>query len=185
MGTNRTAEGFTFYTENDAALAVQEQKKIEYLESRMNYNNPEGVLKVYTRAVQERIFKTPVGMIYLKQVQQYLLEQEGINPEDVLPIPLFVSFDGELREQPNPARARIQPSKKKEKKSMALPVSIILNVGLIVLVISMFAITLNSSQPNILNYEKNLVNQYSAWEQELTEREQAIREKELELKIGE
>ena len=151
----------------------------------MNYDNPESVLKIYTRAIQERIFKTPVGMIYLKQLQQYLLEQESINGEDVLPITLFVNFDGELREQSNPTRARVQPSKKKEKKSMALPVSIILNVGLIVLVISMFAITLDSSQPNILNYEKNLINQYAAWEQELTEREQAIRERELELKIGE
>ena len=30
MGTNREAEGFSFYTEKDAALAAQEQKKVEY-----------------------------------------------------------------------------------------------------------------------------------------------------------
>ena len=33
----------------------------------------------------------------------------------------------------------------------------------------MFAIALTSDEPNILNYERALVNKYSAWEQELTE----------------
>lgn len=183
MENNRIAEGFFFYTEKDAALAAQEQKKVEYLEARMDYNNPESVLKIYVRAIRERIFKTPVGMMYLKHLQQFLLEQEGINQEEIVPIPMHVAFDGELREQTNPAKKRVQPSQKKPKKSNVLPVSIILNIALVAAVIAMFVITLNSSQPNILNYEKNLVNQYSAWEQELTEREQAVREKELELKL--
>ncbi|MBO5335922.1 MAG: hypothetical protein J6A94_02170 [Lachnospiraceae bacterium] len=181
MGTNREAEGFSFYTEKDAALAAQEQKKVEYLEERMNYNNPAGVLKIYSRAVQERIFQTPVGIIYLKKLQQYLKEQPGILPEEIPPIPLFVNFDGEIRERTNPAKKRIKPAAKK--KSNALPISILLNIGLIIAVIAMFVITLNSSQPNILNYKKNLENQYATWEQELTEREAVVREKELELKI--
>lgn len=183
MENNRIAEGFAFYTDKDAVLATQEQKKIEYLEARMDYSNPESVLKLYVRAIRERIFKTPVGMMYLKHLQQFLLEQEGINQEEIVPIPMYVTFDSEIREQTNPAKKRVQPSQKKSKKSNALPVSIILNIALIGAVIAMFVITLNSNQPNILNYEKNLVNQYSSWEQELTEREQIVREKELELKL--
>ena len=46
-----------------------------------------------------------------------------------------------------------------------------------------FVITLNSDQPNILNYERNLQNKYASWEQELTQREQTVREKERELHI--
>ena len=49
----------------------------------------------------------------------------------------------------------------------------------------MFAITLNADQPNVLNYEKVLTDRYASWEQDLTEREQVIREKERELKIQE
>lgn len=33
---------------------------------------------------------------------------------------------------------------------------------------------------NILNYENAILNKYAAWEQELTAREQAVREKEQE-----
>lgn len=178
-----TVGGFTFYTEKDAALATQEQKKIEYLEAKMDYNKPETVLAVYSKLIQERVFKTPIGFMYLKYLQQFLSKQQGIKQEEILPIALYVPFDPEIREQTNPAKKRIQPSTKKPKKSMALPISIILNIGLSFAVIAMFYIALQSEQPNIFNYEQNLVNQYSTWEQELTEREQAIREKELELKL--
>lgn len=183
--TNRKSQnivdGFDFYTEKDAAIAAQEQKKVAYLEERMNYKHPENVLNIYNRAIRERVFKTPVGILYLKQLQQFLHEQENINQEEILPISLYVSYDEEIRERSNPAKKRIKPAPLK--KSNALPISIILNVALVVTVVAMFIIALNASQPNILNYEKNLVNQYSSWEQELTEREQAVRDKELELRI--
>lgn len=42
----------------------------------------------------------------------------------------------------------------------------------------MFAIAMKSDSPNILNYETAVVNKYALWEQELSEREQAVREKE-------
>ena len=45
----------------------------------------------------------------------------------------------------------------------------------------MFLITLKSDNPNILNYKQVLTNQYASWEQNLTERENRIREKEQEL----
>jgi hypothetical protein len=49
--------------------------------------------------------------------------------------------------------------------------------------IAMFSIALNANQPNILNYEKVLTNNYASWEQELTEREQAVKEKERQLNM--
>ena len=58
-----------------------------------------------------------------------------------------------------------------------------INLFLAALVIAMFAITLKSDNPNILNYKNVIVNQYASWEQELSEREQAVREKEQQLQI--
>lgn len=45
----------------------------------------------------------------------------------------------------------------------------------------MFWITLNSENPNILNYKTQIENKYAMWEQELTRREKEIRQKEAEL----
>lgn len=185
---NRVAEGFSFYTDKDADMATLERKKIDYLEERMDYTQPESILKIYDKAIHDRVFKTPVGFLYLKSLQEYLLGQANIEPEQVVPIPLYQSYVGEVRETPNPAKNRVKPSDKKEaqeNRNDKLKISIILNGLLVAAVIAMFAITLNSEQPNVLNYEKAIKNRYAAWEQELTEREQAVREKELKLHIEE
>ena len=176
-------EGFSFFTEKDAALAAQEQKKIEYLESKMNYHNPTSILNVYQKAIKEHVFRTPLGIQYLKHLQEYLQNRPEIDPDNIPPIPLYKNYDGEFREQPSPARKRVVPAKKK--KSIAFPMSVMLNVVLIIAIIAMFVITLQSDQPNILNYEKAITDRYATWEQELTEREQIIREKERELKLQE
>ena len=176
-------EGFSFFTEKDAALAAQEQKKIEYLESKMNYHNPTSILNVYQKAIKEHVFRTPLGIQYLKHLQEYLQNRPEIDSDNIPPIPLYKNYDGEFREQPSPARKRVVPAKKK--KSIAFPMSVMLNVVLIIAIITMFVITLQSDQPNILNYEKAITDRYATWEQELTEREQIIREKERELKLQE
>ena len=58
-----------------------------------------------------------------------------------------------------------------------------MNVLLLVAVIAMFVIALSSSHPNILNYRSAILNEYASWQQELSEREQIIRDKERDLKI--
>lgn len=63
--------------------------------------------------------------------------------------------------------------------------SILINIGLLALVIVMFVISTTSSNPTVLNYESVLQNRYSEWEQQLSDREQVIREKERELLIAE
>lgn len=178
--------GYTFLTEKDAQLAKAEEKKIEFLEERIDYSRPEGILYVYEKTIRERMFKTPVGLEYLKKMRSYLLEQTEMNPADVPDIPLYTSFDGEIREQPSPTRTRIKPSQKQEeKKKFRFTVSVILNIILVLSMISMFSISLNSDNPNIVNYERNLVDKYATWEEELTQREQAVREKERELSFTE
>ena len=176
-------EGYSFLNEEDARRAAGERKRINYIEERMDYSKPAGVLAIYKKAVQERVFKTPVGLRYLKDIQEFLLKQPQINAEDVPPIPLYQTFDSALREQTAPAHTRIQPPAKKKEKSQLVPISVVLNIALIITIIAMFIISLNSEQPNIFNYEKALVNRYASWEQELTEREQAVREKERQLLI--
>lgn len=176
--------GFQFFTESDARIAAAELKKIEYLESRIDYSRPESILLVYEKTIHERIFKTPVGFQYLKGLQDFLLEQPEINPDDVPDISLYSTFGGKLRDQGTPARNRIKTSAEGgDKTRTRLVISVVLNVLLVIAMIAMFTISLKSDNPNIFNYERTLVNKYAGWEQELTEREQLIREKERELQI--
>ncbi len=173
-----TVEGYVFLNEEDAGRANSEKKKIAFVEEKLNYDRPEAVLMVYRKAIQDRVFKTPVGIQYLKTLQEYLLKRPEVDATQVLPIPVYVNYEGTLREQTPVVKPRIQPAKRKEKRSL-LPLSLLLNIALLIAVIAMYVIALNAKQPNILNYEKAIQNKYAAWEQELSEREQALRDREL------
>jgi hypothetical protein len=55
---------------------------------------------------------------------------------------------------------------------------------MLAVIIAMFAIAMSSDSPTVLNYENELTDKYSAWEEELTEREAAVKEKERALLDG-
>ena len=74
---------------------------------------------------------------------------------------------------------------KKNKEFFSRTTSICLNIVLAILVIVMFVISTTGSRPTILNYEKALQNRYASWEQELNDRENAVREKERQLMLDE
>lgn len=179
------AEGFLFLNGEDAALADKERKQIEYLDKHLDYKNAEQVLGVYQKLIGERTFKTPVGIIYMKHLQNFLANKTSIAKERIMAIPVDEPCDRCIP-QPRTKLRSLQAAAKmhKEQKENSHKFSVILNFVLIVLVLAMFWMTMQSETPNIINYRIALENKYAGWEQELTEREQIVREKELELKIS-
>ncbi len=180
--SGRVVSGFVFYSEKDAILAEQERQKIAYLDKRIDRSDYPSMLAIYKKALEERVFRTPVGVEYLRELQGELKAVEEELEEEVPPIPLWTNFT-DVRGKTRPARRRVQPPTEDGTKQAAFRLSLVMNVVMIIAIIAMFIIALNSDQPNILNYEKNIQNQYATWEQELTEREQTVREKERELHI--
>ena len=174
--------GFAFYSEKDAGLAEQERQKIAYLDKHIDHSDIQSVLAIYKKALEDRVFRTPVGLEYLRELQGELRARGEELGEEVPPIPLWTSF-ADVRTKTSPARRRIQSMPEDGGKKEGLHLSVIMNIVMIVAIIAMFVITLNSDQPNILNYERNLQDKYASWEQELTRREQTVREKERELHI--
>jgi len=177
MEDNKTrAEGFQFLNETDAKLASKEKKQVEYLQQRFRSDHPEEIKSFYEKAVKERIFKTPIGMEYLKQLQNYLISQGICMPDEIIPIPIN-----------HPCEHLVKPKKKAEAEEKRaeiqswLRASIIINILLVVAVIIMFVVANTGNHPNILNYKEAILNEYSSWEENLRERENALREKEREL----
>lgn len=175
--------GFQFLTEQDAKQAQAEVEKIQKLEEKLDYKNPNMVLMVYNKAIENRLFKTPVGYEFLRKLQKLSKDNPAVK-EEVQNIPVTNVF--QLRDSTAPIVEKIKASKKPVKKKKELfskNTSIMLNVVLLLLVAVMFWISTTGANPTVLNYEKNLQNKYAAWEQELQERESTVREKERELLI--
>ena len=177
-------DGYLFITEEDAMIARDEKKKIEYLEKRMNYENPRSVLSVYEKMTETKMFQTPVGVAYLNQIRLFLLKNlEGDFTIPYITVPSI--YKREIRQSSTVVMPKVVHSKKKKTSVMEISIktSILLNVFLIILVVAMFIITLQGENTNILNYKTVLINKYATWEQELTNREEAVKIKERELNI--
>ena len=70
-----------------------------------------------------------------------------------------------------------------KKELLTKRASLFLNLVLLILVGLLFFVAKTGKNANIINYEHNLQNKYAAWNEELLQREEVIRQKELELKI--
>ncbi|HBA69494.1 MAG TPA: hypothetical protein DCZ40_09085 [Lachnospiraceae bacterium] len=180
---NKVIGGYCFGTAEDAEIARQEVKKIEYLEQHMDYKKTENMLLVYKKAIESRVFVTPIGWEYLKKLQNELLGREDLK-EEIPPVALYTVFAHRVGDDIKVPAPRI-PEKGRDNTKKNFIVSVIINVVLAVAVSVMFYIAYTSENPNVLNYKRNLVDKYAQWEQELTERENAVREKERNLMIEE
>ena len=175
-------EGYLFGSPADAEQARAERKKALYFETKLEGKPVKSIQAVYDKMLEEKVFTTPVGWEYLKQLQEEILKSD-ISPDQVRPITLYTGFTYRVQEDAQKAAIRQAEAiaQRKEKKDYRFRVSLCVNFLLAVLVAGMFLITLKSDNPNILNYKQVLTNQYASWEQNLTERENRIREKEQEL----
>ena len=174
-------DGYLFLSADDADLAGIEEKKIAYLMEHLKKGNAETMRNVYDKAIETRTFQTPVGLNFMHRMRKQLISS-GYTEEEIQPIPLYESYSNNIREEAPTTKQRIKPSEKKEKVDKT-KISIFLNILLVLMVIGMFFIAKTGDNPNVINYEVAIQDKYAAWEQDLTERESVIREKELELGV--
>lgn len=185
-------DGFLFQKEEETEKAKREAEGIRYIKAKTSMENPRTVWQVYDRIIEQKMFETPVGMAYLRELQEYLLKNPAIDNDDIKPIPAdefvkreYVTINGtekkQKKQQEKSGEQEERTRKQEEKSSQQLRRSIVVNVVLVLMVIAMFVITISGNHPNILNYEEKLLNKYAGWEEELTTRERQILEKEREL----
>lgn len=173
-------EGYHFATLADAETARLDAKRVKNLEDNIDYKNPNNVLMLYHKALDTRVLQTPIGFAYLLQIQEHL-KRCGVPEEKIRPIPLNVTFSNKT--DANRSIRQSVAARKPQYKGRFIT-SVCLNVLMAVVIGAMFAIALKSDSPNIINYKRAIVNEYSEWEQELTQREQAVREAERQYDIS-
>lgn len=172
-----TVNGFIFGSRADLELADQELNAIKYIDKKLENKSIDTVKSVYNASIEKHMFRTPIGYSYLHDLQKRML-QNGVKKEEIRGIPLFQVFEKAKDEKP-PRVIEIKKPKDKYRRKNAILT--LVNIGLVILIIIMFAISLSGSSPTVLNYRHALENEYATWEQELTERENALKEREREL----
>lgn len=174
--------GYRFGTAADAETARMEEKKIANVEQHLDYHKPQNVLLVYNKAIDNRVFQTPVGMAFLQRMQTQLVRC-GVPQEKIRPIPLYTTFSNKT-ENNNSIRREITARAPKEEFKGRFTVSVCINVLLALALAAMVILSYESNVPNIVNYKTAIENEYADWEQQLMQRENAVREAERSLGIS-
>lgn len=166
--------GFQFETEEAAQKARDELQGIEVVKNKINMRSPENVLEVYNKLIDKRLCKTPVGYSYLHDLQKYLQNTNTISKESIREIPIEPIRRRVVKEFQNAGeiKRREEITEYRDKFRTSLFFNLIF--GIAVIIVLYLATTGDSI--NIINYENKIIDKYESWEQELTEREAAVKE---------
>lgn len=173
--------GYRFGTIADAETARIEERKVASLDEHLDYHNPQNVLLVYNKALDNRAFLTPVGMVYLHKMQVQLL-QCGVPREKIRPIPLYGTFSNKTEKNSSIRKSITARGQRVEFKGRFIT-SVCINILLAAALTAIVLLSFWSDFPTIINYRTAIVNEYSEWEQELSDRERAVREAEQALEL--
>ncbi len=179
-----TVNGFTFGSATDVDLAKNELATVKYIDKKIENRSADTILSVYQGAIERKMFRTPVGYSYMHDLQKRMAAL-GMKKDQIPGVPLYQVYNNQIAEDVKHSDRDVTVSKKKKRdalkaKNRNLTIAVIV---MAIIIIALFVISLNASAPNILNYRNNIQNEYAAWEEELTERENTVREKERELNI--
>ena len=211
MWDNLTVNGFHFDSAAEYADAKKEYEAIEYICSKMDISDPEVAFKVYYKLLERQNLHTIVGYSFLKELRDSIAgsgiisneELRSINAPKVTVKPesesslgdetsleidnLACSDDGSVQ----PVKEK-HPEKTREKKLKAVAdyyrmrtrKCYIVIAALIVIIIAVFAISYSKGNLNLDDAEIVVQNKYSAWAEELAEKEATldIRARELDQK---
>ena len=180
IDTGRMVNGYLFQTPEDAEKARVDIQKIAFLQNRFKTGKVSEQKAIYEKAIENKIFRTPIGWNYLAAIRDRIVSA-GVDEDSLLPIPVDVVITRTPLADDYIPKQRVKPAPPKRDIHYMTIISVAINIILVIMVVVMFLVAWYSETDNILNYKANVTNRYAEWQQELTERERTVRQKEREL----
>lgn len=170
--------GYMFSTNKDYSDASQEQESVNILRAKADLSNPRTALKVYNKLVENRTFTTVVGFAFLKELQNTILNSGIVKVEDIdgIYVPAQTKCD-ETDVQ------KLEEYKLlSEKQKVRITKTRIINSFLVVTILAMIVIAVYTDKTMYAEIENKVIDHYSSWENDLSNREEALIEREDALK---
>lgn len=170
--TQKLVNGFLFSTSKEFNQGKSEFETITYLREKSDLSNPRTVLKLYNKLIESDTFHTMVGYVFLKELQDIIIKANIIKEEELtkIYIPTNLSYDEETTSKPvNQYKSTIKSLQTTLRNSR------IINAFLVVTVIIMFILALFADKSAFTNFETDIINQYSTWQEDLKSKEEELK----------
>lgn len=172
--------GYSFVSKSEYERAKKEQVNIEKIKATIDINDVPSVLEMYEKLTSKKYFTTQVGLSFLAEMREYLCAN-GI--EDVSYVKVSPAVSMKILEDYKKMKRQLETSEEKVNKLQFRNRQLfVFVVTLIICVVGMIFMIVTSDNLGYINAEEKVLNKYSAWEEDLKQREQAIIQREEELK---
>ncbi|MFW5631172.1 MAG: hypothetical protein ACOCNB_10365 [Acetivibrio ethanolgignens] len=170
----REIDGYEFLNKRDYVKAEREKAVVEQMKSGVNWKNPSVAFKLYNKILDKNSFSTIIGMEFLRELREIIVKSGISTQEDLRPIPVKKQ---EIKVD------EYQALYEQTKASNRIRTIVI--AFLVLIIAGMLAVSYFTPYSVFTNYEEKIKDQYSAWEQELNEREAELEKREAVLKKDE
>ena len=162
-------DGYEFKSKGQYQRALKEKELVEKIKKGLGAEDIVGNLATYNKIIGKNYFATPIGISFLYELRSRLVEETG--DDNIRPVPVVMlkaSGDARLKKELDKSRVT------RQKLIVAVVSLAIAIIGIIIII---------STNDNIgyINTEEKILNKYSAWQEQLDERERQLDEREAEL----
>ncbi len=182
--------GYVFSSNAEMEFAKKEAAGIQHINSKINYDDAASLLAIYNKLLERDLFTTVVGIDFLRNIRKILMEEYDYSSAELKSVPVHLTGiskeDQEVNDQIMKTLKKNDNQKKEKPKkvlniSLLKPLVVVVAIAaiLVVIVFIQFRVYSDSENLNILNYKARLERQYESWEEDLTERERVLNEKNL------
>lgn len=183
MSTQETLSNFTFESREEYDRARKEADVIAQIQEKTDLSDAKTALKIYNKAVADKLFETPVGYCFLFGLRQYIIGEGTASSDMLKEIPIKVVKEAVTDTIPEKSYEvkrfqKLYEGQKilNKKFKIALVAMVILVIGFITINFSLQYSVFTYFTDYKSNMEEEIINKYEHWEEELEKREEALKQ---------
>lgn len=206
--------GLSYENKADYERAKKEEEVIRFLKADKKLKKPEEALKIYNNLILKKSFVSVPGYIFMAELRNYILKSGIVKEGEINPVPVFsgkkteenqgvssVSSPAEEAKRDKVEEKGGESEKRKNERSEAEKYQLLyereknictknriviafLSFAVIVMLVLAYSGQLSKNTDNV--YRTEIENEYATWQEELSQKEQKLKEREelLEEKLS-
>ena len=175
-------DGYAFATKEEYNIAMREKRNINSIRAKMDMNNKDSVLIIYRKLAGKRLLISPVGIAFMRELRTHLIEDFHVEETDIPMISVSSNHSMSSLDRSGQYTNQQLLRQIKEKNRTLTTLKIVI-FGLLVIIVGMFVVTVTGDNSGYFDVENRVLDKYSSWEEELNQREKAVKEAEEKLGI--
>ena len=172
---NNIVDGYFFNSIKEAERARKELESINKIKSTIDINNGDKMEQLYKKLVDKKCYVTPVGINFLHEMREYIINELCIYDIPPVPASFVVKKDSPYTVEADKFD-KVKNELEKE-KNLRKKLTVFL-VAFVVIVVGMFFIIVTNDNLGYFNAEEKILDKYSAWQERLEMWEDELEERE-------